>query len=51
MCLLQQKSEFKDRGDEFNLWHGLVVFIPPQVPGDDNQQFDEGEGFRFSHAI
>ena len=30
----QQKSKFR-RGNESNLGHGFVVFIPPEVPVDE----------------
>jgi len=31
----QQKSKFNRRGNESNLGHGFVVFIPPEVPVDE----------------
>ena len=34
MCLVQRNIEFERRGNESNLGHGFVVFIPAEVPVD-----------------
>ena len=34
MCLVQRNIEFERRGNESNLGHGFVVFIPAEVPID-----------------